>query len=512
MTSLDELRELGRRIGSAAEPMLEGLDETEAARKALAILAEAELCTWCVPARWGGADAGELASGDEVSVRALATLRSSLAYHSGMLDVMLVMQGLGSYALTRSDELASEVLPRVATGEQVAALALTEPEAGSDLGGVATRAERRGPGWKLSGSKTFISNAGIADFYTLLARTGGEVGDGGKGCLTMFHVPATSPGLGVRRFEVIAPHPIGELTLQDLALDDDHRIGEVGDGLDIALGTLGRFRTSVAAAANGFARRALDESLAHLKEREQFGRPLASFQGLRFDLAEMDARLRGAELLVDEAAAAVDAGGRATAEVARAKLIATENASWGVRPRGPAPGRARCPARRGGRAPVPRGTRPAHLRGHQRGPEAHPGARDPRGGARRLMADFARHVFICVNERDPSDARGCCHSKGGADVAAAFKSKLYDRGLKRIVRPNKAGCLDQCARGVTVVVYPEGVWYGGVGVDDVDEIIDSHVLGGRPVERLRIPPQHLTGRGDAGGRVTPLEPGPEEER
>ncbi len=110
------------------------------------------------------------------------------------------------------------------------------------------------------------------------------------------------------------------------------------------------------------------------------------------------------------------------------------------------------------------------------------------------MAKFQRHVFVCINERDPSDARGCCASKGSADVAAAFKSKLYERGLKRIVRPNKAGCLDQCARGVTVVVYPEAVWYGGVTVEDVDEIIDKHVVGGEPVERLVIPDDRLTGR------------------
>lgn len=110
------------------------------------------------------------------------------------------------------------------------------------------------------------------------------------------------------------------------------------------------------------------------------------------------------------------------------------------------------------------------------------------------MARFQKHVFICINERDPSDKRGCCHSVGGAEVAAAFKQKLYERGLKRIVRPNKAGCLDQCAFGVTVVVYPEGVWYGGVRPEDVDEIIEEHILGGRPVERLRIPEERLTGR------------------
>jgi len=109
------------------------------------------------------------------------------------------------------------------------------------------------------------------------------------------------------------------------------------------------------------------------------------------------------------------------------------------------------------------------------------------------MAKFQRHVFICVNERTPEDPRGCCRAKGSEEVAAAFKKKLYERGLKRIVRPNKAGCLDQCANGVTVVVYPDGVWYGRVTPTDVDEIIESHIVGGRPVQRLLIPDEKLTG-------------------
>jgi (2Fe-2S) ferredoxin len=109
------------------------------------------------------------------------------------------------------------------------------------------------------------------------------------------------------------------------------------------------------------------------------------------------------------------------------------------------------------------------------------------------MAKFQKHIFICVNERAPDDPKGCCAARGGKDVAAAFKKKLYDRGLKRIVRANKALCLDQCALGVTVVVYPEATWYGHVTVDDVDEIIDRHIVGGTPVERLVLPPEKLTG-------------------
>jgi (2Fe-2S) ferredoxin len=111
------------------------------------------------------------------------------------------------------------------------------------------------------------------------------------------------------------------------------------------------------------------------------------------------------------------------------------------------------------------------------------------------MAKFQKHLFICVNERDPSDPKGCCAAKGSAEIAAAFKRKLHERGLKRIVRANKAMCLDQCAQGVTLVVYPEATWYGHVTLADVDEIIEKHIVGGCPVERLVIPPEKLTGVG-----------------
>ncbi len=111
------------------------------------------------------------------------------------------------------------------------------------------------------------------------------------------------------------------------------------------------------------------------------------------------------------------------------------------------------------------------------------------------MSGFERHLFICVNERAEGDPRGCCVSRGSKELASAFKERLYARGLKRVVRANKAHCLDQCARGAALVVYPEGVWYGNVTLDDVDEIIEQHILGGKPVERLVIPESQLTGRG-----------------
>lgn len=331
MAILEELRAKARALGESAASSLEGLGEREAAEKALASLAEAGLLAWAVPARDGGAKAKELAPADRVSVQAMCALRDELAYASGMLDVMLVMQGLGSYpvALGGCAELRAQVLPEVVEGRSIAAFGLTEPNAGSSLNDVRTRARKTDNGWALEGHKTFISNCGLARFYTVLARTSGEPGD--KGGLSMFFVPADVFGLETEPFEVIAPHPIGDVHFHDCELPHEFLLGEEGRGLDVALATLGRFRTSVAAAANGFARRALDESLRHLSSRQQFGKPLSANQGLRFDLAEMDARLRAAQLLVEEASRAVDLGvseSESGLSVARAKLMATETAGW----------------------------------------------------------------------------------------------------------------------------------------------------------------------------------------
>lgn len=325
---LGVLRGKARAVGEAHAAKLAGLGEDDAARTALRALSQSELTRFTVPQRDGGADVGGLCRADDVSARALCALRDELAWHSGMLDVMLVMQGLSAYPVVRggSDELRADVLSKLASGEFIGAFALTEPNAGSSLDDVATRAERSGSAWRISGHKTFISNAGIADHYSVLARTSGDPGS--RGGLTMFSVAAQSKGLSVERFEVIGPHPIGDVHFANVEVSDARRLGEVGQGQELALATLGRFRASVAACANGLARRALDETVRHLKARAQFGRPLASFQALRFDVAEMDVRLRAAQLLTDEAALAVDSGTAATAAVARAKLYATESAGW----------------------------------------------------------------------------------------------------------------------------------------------------------------------------------------
>ncbi|MEO0651876.1 MAG: acyl-CoA dehydrogenase [Planctomycetota bacterium] len=327
---LETLRARARALGESADPLAHGDDTDAAARRALAALAEAELLGFAVRADSGG-NATSLASADDVSVRALSVLRDELAYYDGLLDLMLVMQGLGSYPLQRggSDALRHEVLPRVVRGEAIAGYCLTEPGAGSSLDEIATTATREGDQWRLDGHKIYISNAPIADFVTVLARTGGEPGDRGTDHLSMFYVPVPSAGLSTAPFEVIAPHPIGEVRFDGVRVPDTQRLGAVGQGLEIALATLGRFRTTVAAAATGFARRALDESRQHLSTRHQFGRPLGANQGLRFDLAEMDTRLRAAQLLVNEAANLTDTGDPSGPHaVARAKLFATEEAGF----------------------------------------------------------------------------------------------------------------------------------------------------------------------------------------
>jgi acyl-CoA dehydrogenase len=328
---LAELRQRAREVGAEFARVPHPADPFEAARFALRTLADADLVGYTVAPARGGNDHGGLCSADEPSVRAMSVLRDELAYHDGLLDLMFVMQGLGSFPLQKGGRgaWAHALLADVASGRRIAAYALTEPGAGSSLDEIATRAERTTKGWRLDGHKVFISNTGLADFYCLLARTSGAPGERSESALTMFLVPKSSAGLVEQPFEVIAPHPIGELLLTDVEVTDDQRLGEVGEGLAIALATLARFRTTVGAAANGFARRALDESVKHLTTRHQFGKPLGANQGLRFDLADMDAGLRGAQLLVDEAARLSDERDPSAARaVARAKLVATENAGF----------------------------------------------------------------------------------------------------------------------------------------------------------------------------------------
>jgi acyl-CoA dehydrogenase len=287
-------------------------------RALVARLGELGLLRYCVPAAWGGA-------AETVELRALCAIREGLAYHSGLADTLFIMQGLGSYPVTLGGSEAQQtmLLPRVARGECVTAFALTEPEAGSDVSGIATRAEPRpGGGYRLTGTKCFISNAGLADSYVVLARTGPDRHRG----LTAFLVPAQA-GLRTEPVELIAAHPIGTVHFDGIELGDADRIGAEGEGFRIVMATLDRFRASVGAAAVGMAARALDAALARVVGRRQFGRVLAEFQATQMALAEMAVDLDAARLLVERAAVMGDRpGARVTREVAMAKLYATEAA------------------------------------------------------------------------------------------------------------------------------------------------------------------------------------------
>ena len=258
-----------------------------------------------------------------MDLRSLVAVREQLAYFSSLADTAFAMQGLGSYAVSRAGTEAQKKrwLSAIAAGDVLAAFAVTEPEAGSDLGAVRTRATPDGPLWRLRGVKTFISNAGIAGMYTVLARTGEGAEHRG---LSMFLVDAEAPGIAVKPLEPMAPHPLGEVRFEATpAL----LLGEEGGGHRLALATLDTFRPSVGAAACGLAARALEEAVRWSQARRQFGRTLSEFQATQMSLAEMQVDLQAARLLVRHAAWLMDRGAeRISAEGAAAKLFATEAA------------------------------------------------------------------------------------------------------------------------------------------------------------------------------------------
>ncbi len=265
--------------------------------------------------------------GDQFDVRSIALLREVLAYHSGLADFAFAMQGLSSVpiGLAGSDAQRKRYLPRVAAGETIAAFALSEPEAGSDAGALSTAARRDGDGWVLDGIKTWISNGGIAGFYVVFART--EPGAGTRG-VSAFVVDAAAPGLDCsERIEVSAPHPLAVVKLSRCRVPGDALLGRPGEGFRLAMRCLDVFRTTVAAAALGFARRALDEALARARDRRMFGRTLADFQLTQAKLADMATGIEAGSLLTYRAGWQRDTGrGRATREVAMAKMHATETA------------------------------------------------------------------------------------------------------------------------------------------------------------------------------------------
>ena len=272
--------------------------------------------------------AGKIHGGaqEQLDTRELCLLRETLAWHHGLADFAFAMQGLGSGALSLfgTEAQRARYLPLVAEGKAVAAFALSEPLAGSDVAAMQCSAVRQNSGWVLNGTKTWISNGGIADFYVVFARSGEA--PGAKG-ISAFVVNAQTPGLHIEeRIDVVAPHPLATLRFDQCRLDQNQLIGEAGSGFKVAMATLDVFRTSVAAAALGFGRRALHEALAWARSRPMFGQKLADFQITQTKLAEMATLLDAATLLTYRAAWLRDQGQRITREAAMAKMTATENA------------------------------------------------------------------------------------------------------------------------------------------------------------------------------------------
>lgn len=260
-------------------------------------------------------------------LRSLCVVRETLSFHHGLIDLAFAMQGLGSYAIEGfgSDALKRDVLPRVRSGEWVAAFAATEPEAGSDLGALSTSARAKDGGFVLNGLKTLISNAPIADVMTVLAKT--DPAGGSKG-ISMFVVLKSDAGVRCsKRQDVIAWHPLGELQFQECAVPGDRLVGRTGEGYKYALSVLETFRTSVAAAALGMAGRAIAETIDRTMNRKQFGSRLADMAVVQSRLADMVTEYEASRLLVYRSAAKRDSGAaRIPFESASAKLFATEAA------------------------------------------------------------------------------------------------------------------------------------------------------------------------------------------
>jgi len=264
----------------------------------------------------------------KLDIRSLCLIREALAYSSSLADLAFVMQGLGTYAISQAapDHVREFWLSRAASGKAIAAFALTEPEAGSDVAAIQTTARRDGDTYVIDGRKRFISNAGIADFYTVFARTGTR--EDGRAILSAFVVGSRMQGFSVvQRTPLMAPHPIGEIAFDGCRVPAEDMIGNEGDGFSLAMATLDTFRASVGAAACGMARRALDEAVRYASARRQFGRLLAEHQLVQAKLAGMITELDAARLLVYRAAYARDTtSGRGTREASEAKLFATEAA------------------------------------------------------------------------------------------------------------------------------------------------------------------------------------------
>jgi acyl-CoA dehydrogenase len=317
--------ELERWAGVRLPPLLEGSEESPDAvyacvRRIVEEMGRERLLRVCVPRAYGGAR-------EHLDVRSLCLAREIMGRNSGLADFALAMQGLGStpIALFGREDQKRSILPRVASGTAIAAFALSEPDAGSDVSAIATTATRDSNSWRLDGVKTWISNAGLAAFYIVFARTG--EGPGTKG-LSAFVVDADCSGLDAsERINVIAPHPLGTLRLTNCRVPTECLLGQPGQGFKIAMATLDIFRSTVGAAALGFARRALDEAAGRALKRRMFGRVQADFQLTQVKLADMAVLIDAAALLIYRSAWTKDLlGGRVTREASMAKLFATESA------------------------------------------------------------------------------------------------------------------------------------------------------------------------------------------
>jgi len=295
---------------------IEERDVDESARHYVGVMARAGVLDYSV------------AQEKKLDNRALCLIREGLAYSSSLADLAFVMQGLGTFAISQAarDHIREFWLGRAAGGKAIAAFALTEPDAGSDVAAIQTTAQLDGDAYVINGRKRFISNAGIADFYTVFARTGTR--EGGRSALSAFVVGAKVPGFTVvERTALMAPHPIGELAFENCRVPAEDMIGNEGDGFGLAMETLDTFRASVGAAACGMARRALDESVRYASTRKQFGRLLVEHQLVQGKLADMSTELDAARLLVYRAAYLKDTTStRVTREASQAKLYATEAA------------------------------------------------------------------------------------------------------------------------------------------------------------------------------------------
>ena len=320
----DHHREFAQRLSAWADATLPGLphdDVDEACRARVKALGAAGFLRAAVPAEYGGLHAA-------LDVRTLCLARETLAARDGLADFAFAMQGLGtgSISVAGSPEMKARILPAVARGEKIAAFALSEKEAGSDVAALATSATPDGNTHvRIDGEKTWISNGGIADHYVVFARSGEAPGARG---LSAYLVEADTPGLSIaERIDVIAPHPLATLRFDGCRIPAANRIGGPGDGFKVAMATLDIFRSTVGAAALGFARRALHETVSHAKGRKLFGGTLGDLQLSQAAIADSATEVDAAALLVYRAAWTKDRGAaRVTREAALAKLVATENA------------------------------------------------------------------------------------------------------------------------------------------------------------------------------------------